>query len=465
MPAGTIYTASQAKKELLESNRNYNNRLTWQNAITGVNAQAMEAQSKLNQQYINASTDAYVQYLQNKNALEGSNVVGVGREQLLQQTELALQDAYNSYAQSLQSGHADISAGQQEQLTNIEDALKQQAQYTADYTNAHIAYLKELWRRYENGENTLFDDPNWAKYKRYIVPMTDENGNPLTDENGNVIYDETQPSLLTDDELAAILYDEQGLTFSGVDFFDQLENEIANYDTGYSWSDYLQETNPELYDWANSYNPYNYTSEGSNAGTMRTMYGMLSDDYTYQYAERFGGITESQLKSTWNELRNAIDIDNLNIDTNFDDVNKAISDLIKDFGLTSELEAAGLTTESIKQISDAILKEYDDDKYKEIATGTALGITGGAAAAGALAGSMIVPGIGSLVGFLIGSVAGIGVSVSIAADANEHEEEIRNKANKELQQAYNKFVTELTNYTASKRRQSEIDFNRRTGRI
>ena len=460
MPAGTIYTASQAKKELLESNRNYNNRLTWQNAITGVNAQSMEAQSKLNQQYINASTDAYVQYLQNKNALEGSNVVGVGREQLLQQTEIA----YNSYAQSLQSGRADISASQQEQLTNIEDALEQQAQYTADYTNAHIAYLKELWSRYKKGENTLFDDPNWAKYKRYIVPMTDENGNPLTDENGNVIYDETQPSLLTDDEIIALLYDEQGLTFSGVDFFDQLENEIANYDTGYSWSDYLQETNPELYDWANSYNPYNYTSEGSNAGTMRTMYGMLSDDYTYQYAERFGGITESQLKSTWNELRNAIDIDNLNIDTNFDDVNKAISDLIKDFGLTSELEAAGLTTESIKQISDAILKEYDDDKYREIGTGTALGITGGAGAAGALVGSMIVPGIGSLVGFLIGSVACIGVSVSIAADANEHEEEIRNKANKELQQAYNKFVTELTNYTANKRRQFEIDFNRRTGR-
>lgn len=465
MPAGTIYTASQAKKELLESNRYYNNRLTWQNAITGVNAQAMEAQSKLNQQYINASTDAYVQYLQNKNALEGSNVVGVGREQLLQQTELALQDAYNSYAQSLQSGHANISAGQQEQLTNIENALEQQAQYSADYTNAHIAYLKELWRRYENGENTLFDDLNWAKYKRYIVAMTDEEGNPIRDENGNIMYDETQPSLLTDDELAAILYDEQGLTFSGVDFFDQLENEIANYDTGYSWSDYLQETNPELYNWANSYNPYNYTSEGSNAGTMRTMYGMLSDDYTYQYAERFGGITESQLKSTWNELRNAIDIDNLNVNTNFDDVNKAISDLIKDFGLTSELEAAGLTTESIKQISDAILKEYDDDKYKEIATGTVLGITGGAAAAGALIGSMIVPGVGSLVGFLIGGVAGMGASISIAVDANEHEEEIRNKANKELQQAYNKFVIELTNYTANKRRQSEIDFNRRTGRI
>lgn len=465
MPAGTIYTASQAKKELLESNRNYNNRLKWQDAVTGVNAQAMEAQSKLNQQYINASTDAYVQYLQNKNALEGSNVVGVGREQLLQQTELALQDAYNSYAQSLQSGHADISASQQEQLTNIEDALEQQAQYTADYTNAHIAYLKELWSRYKKGENTLFDDPNWAKYKRYIVPMTDEEGNPIRDENGNIVYDETQPSLLTDDELTAMLYDEQGLTFSGVDFFDQLENEIANYDIGYSWSDYLQETNPELYDWANSYNPYNYTSEGSNAGTMRTMYGMLSDDYTYQYAERFGGITESQLKSTWNELRNAIDIDNLNIDTNFDDVNKAISDLIKDFGLTSELEAAGLTTESIKQISDAILKEYDDDKYKEIAVGTALGTTGGAAAAGALAGSMIAPGIGTLIGTLIGSIAGIGVSISIAIDADEHEEEIRNKANKELQQAYNKFVTELTNYTASKRRQSEIDFNRRTGRI
>lgn len=468
MPVGTIYTASQAEKHLLESNRDYNNKLTWQNAIIGTNAQAAAAQSKLNQQYINASTDAYVRYLQNKNAIEGSDVVGIGREQLLQQTESALQDAYNSYAQSLQEGRSEIAENQQAALTTIQEELDKQAQYTADYTNAHLGYLKELWNRYENDENTLFDDPNWAKYKRYTVAMTDENGNPLLDENGNVMYDETQPSLLTDDELIGLLYDEQGLTFSGVDFFDQLENEIANYDTGYSWSDYLKETNPELYEWANSYNPYNYVNDGqgnTNAGTMRTMYGMLSDDQTYQYAERFGGITKSQLKSTWNELRNSINIDELNVDTNFEEVDKVIMDLVDDFGLTSEFAKAGITSETIGQIREQILKEYNDDLYGEIAAGTAVTTTLGAAAAGAAAGSLVVPGIGSLVGFLIGAVGGVGVSISIAMDANEHEEEIRNKANKELQQAYNQFVTQLTNYTASKRRQAEIDFNRRTGRI
>ena len=464
MPAGTIYTASQAEKHLLESNRDYNNKLTWQNAITGVNAQAMEAQSKLNQQYINASTDAYVQYLQNKNALEGSNVVGTGREQLLEQTELALQDAYNSYAQSLQSGRSEISANQQASLETIQEELDKQAQYTADYTNAHLEYLKELWNRYENGENTVFDDPNWSKYKRYVKPMLDENGNPVTDENGNIIYDESQPSLLSDDELTAMLYDEQGLTFSGVDFFDQIENEIANYDTGYSWSDYLQETNPELYDWANSYNPYNYTKEGSNAGTMRTMYGMMSDDYTYQYAERFGGITEQELTSKWDDLRNAINIDDLNVDTNFEEVDKTIMQLVDDFGLTSEFAEAGITSETIGQIREQILKEYNDDMYNEIAAGTAVTTTLGAAGAGAAAGSLIVPGVGSLVGFLIGAIGGIGVSISIAVDAGKHEEEIRAQANADLQKAYNQFVTQMTNYAASKRRQAEIDFNRRTGR-
>lgn len=440
MPAGTIYTASQAKKELLESNRNYNNRLTWQDAVTGVNAQAMEAQSKLNQQYINASTDAYVQYLQNKNALEGSNVVGVGREQLLQQTELALQDAYNSYAQSLQSGHADISAGQQEQLTNIEDALEQQAQYTADYTNAHIAYLKELWSRYENGENTLFDDPNWAKYKRYIVPMTDENGNPLTDENGNVIYDETQPSLLTDDEINALLYDEQGLTFSGVDFFDQLENEIANYDTGYSWSDYLQETNPELYDWANSYNPYNYTSEGSNAGTMRTMYGMLSDDYTYQFSERFGGVTYDMIQDSYDDLLKSTD--NLfsgNLDSTNQEIDKMAEDIMSladTYGLTSELKAAGINVDTVKSAlsgeKDKVLDTLNKNAGEDFLW------------------FMVTP-------------LGIGGLISMGVNESENNEALKNYQ-AQARTMYRKLIQNMSMHSASKRRQSEIDFNRRTGR-
>lgn len=440
MPAGTIYTASQAKKELLESNRNYNNRLKWQDAVTGVNAQAMEAQSKLNQQYINASTDAYVQYLQNKNALEGSNVVGVGREQLLQQTELALQDAYNSYAQSLQSGHADISASQQEQLTNIEDALEQQAQYTADYTNAHIAYLKELWSRYKKGENTLFDDPNWAKYKRYIVPMTDENGNPLTDENGNVIYDETQPSLLTDDEIAAILYDEQGLTFSGVDFFDQLENEIANYDTGYSWSDYLQETNPELYDWANSYNPYNYTSEGSNAGTMRTMYGMLSDDYTYQFSERFGGVTYDMIQDSYDDLLKSTD--NLfsgNLDSTNQEIDKMAEDIMSladTYGLTSELKAAGINVDTVKS---ALFGEKDKvlDTLNKNAGEDFLWF-------------MVTP-------------LGIGGLISMGVNESENNEALKNYQ-AQARTMYRKLIQDMSMHSASKRRQAEIDFNRRTGR-
>lgn len=440
MPAGTIYTASQAKKELLESNRNYNNRLTWQNAVTGVNAQAMEAQSKLNQQYINASTDAYVQYLQNKNALEGSNVVGVGREQLLQQTELALQDAYNSYAQSLQSGRADISASQQEQLTNIEDALEQQAQYTADYTNAHIAYLKELWSRYENDENTLFDDPNWAKYKRYIVPMTDENGNPLTDENGNVIYDETQPSLLTDDEINALLYDEQGLTFSGVDFFDQLENEIANYDTGYTWSDYLQETNPELYDWAKSYNPYNYTSEGSNAGTMRTMYGMLSDDYTYQFSERFGGVTYDMIQDSYDDLLKSTD--NLfsgNLDSTNQEIDKMAEDIMSladTYGLTSELKAAGINVDTVKSAlsgeKDKVLDTLNKNAGEDFLW------------------FMVTP-------------LGIGGLISMGVNESENNEALKNYQ-AQARTMYRKLIQNMSMHSASKRRQSEIDFNRRTGR-
>ena len=278
-----IYTASEAQKQLLNSNRDYNNRLTWQNAIQGVNASANASLSQLEKQYAGATADAYTSYLKNKNALEASGAVGIGLQNLLQENYNTLEQAYNSYQQSLYEGQAQIEQQAQSQLDNIYSALEEQAQNSSDYTNLHMDYLQSLWDAYEAGENTLFDDPYWTRFKAYYEPAYDEEGNVVYDESGNIVYNQDIASLINNQDLERLMFTDGQLNEVGMDILRQLENDTANRDLGVqSWNDYLTENNEELAQWAQSYNPYNYTPGMTNAATMREMYGLSSDDYTYE---------------------------------------------------------------------------------------------------------------------------------------------------------------------------------------
>ena len=96
MAYGTILTADSATKQLKEYNKQYNRQNTW-NALMSQNANsALAAENELLKSYNTATADAYVSYLKNQNAIKNSNIVGQGRTDLLQDNELALQDAYNS---------------------------------------------------------------------------------------------------------------------------------------------------------------------------------------------------------------------------------------------------------------------------------------------------------------------------------------------------------------------------------
>lgn len=415
-----IYSESQAQKHLLENNRDYKNRLTWQNAIQGVNAQAQNAQAKLAEQYVNASADAYTSYLKNQNALKSSNVVGVGRQELLEQNNLALQDAYNTYSQQLSESQAEIENARLAGMEQINSALEQQAKNTAAYTNAHIDYLKELYRQYEAGENQLFDNPEWARYLEYTTPTYDSQGNIVYDEDDNIVYDQTIPSLISDKNLMGLMYDDKGLTFQGADILDQLEHQIAQSGYGgsnYSWSDYLAETNPELLEWANTYNPYNYTPEGTNASTLNTMYGIASDDYTYSTAERLLGVTDKQFETKINDLTSQL-IEDLNYN-NFEGTADELWKIVEDYGLTDEFTELGLSR-------DALVSDLTD----KIGTKRSR--------------------VNSTRDKLLGNLE------RRKADKAEMNEIVKN--------TINEYIVKLTNTALKIRRDEEIAFNKRTGR-
>lgn len=463
---GMIYTRDQAKKQLLESNRDYQNKLTWQNLFSQNDVTAAKAQQQLVNEYDTASADAYVSYLQNQNAIRNSNVVGAGKQQLYDENTAALNEAYATYKQQLNEGQTSIENARLERQQQINDLLEYQAEMTSKYTNAHLDYLNTLWEKYQAGENQLFDQgTQWNKYVKYD-PLLDEQGQQQLDEEGNVILDVDNPHLMSTQEIANMLYDaDNNLTIKGVDFFDQLENQLANQG-GYSWGDYLAETDEELFDWAREYNPYNYTGDGTNAGTLRTMYGMASTDQTYTFAERYAGLTEKELDTMLNDFTSSLG--NITMD-NASEITDKIMNMANKFGIDEDLAAAGLDRDTLNQMVDDIKAQYEaakSDSAGDATKSTVAGAVGGAiigggttatvgAAIGASLGSA-VPGIGTAIGALLG--AGIGAIAGIGSGHVSNKVN-KDKYNKQLQTEYNKLVAEMTNYLRAKRRESQINFN------
>lgn len=460
---GAVMTQQDAARFMEENNRDYNNRKTWQSLLSQNANEALAAENQLVNDYSKVTAQAYASYLQNKNAIQNSAYVGAGKQTLLSENELALQDAYKSYRNSLLQGEQEIASAAASGEQSITKAFDEQAQFTADYANAHRGYLEELWQKYQNGENKLFDDMRW---ERYITndPVLDAEGKEQFDEEGNRIEERR---LKTQEEMAAELYDENGnLTLAGLDYFDQLENSLAN-EGGYSWGQYLLDTNEDLYNWSKTYNPYNYTFEGTNAGSFRTMVGMAADDNDWSFAERYGGMDEEQISGLYNKFYDAANkladkkAGTETISDYKDLVDETVT-LVKELGLESELADAGLDVNNLTEQFEYFLNRSEkmDDTY----AGEALAETGMLMGTGAGLGfslGSVLPGIGNAAGALAGFIVGSLGSIANAIHKRQQKDIDEKQYTAEVREAYANMLNQLTNYNLKKKRQIEIDFQNR----
>lgn len=454
--SGAVWTANNVAGQLYEQNRDYNNRKTWQSLFSQNANTAMQAENQLVQDYSKATTQAYTSYLQNKNAIENSAYVGSGKQALLSDNEQILQDAYNSYRNSLSEGQSAISEALTEGDTAISEALQQQAQYTADYANAHWDYLEQLYYDYTQGENTVFDSKLWSKYVTNTAVL-DENGNPMYDEKGEPI---TEARIMTRDELASQLYDANGnLTLQGVDFYDQIENAIAQSGKGMSWGDYLASNNEDLFNWATSYNPYNYTFEGTNAGTFRTMVGMAADDNQWAFAERYGGLNEEEIKAMYEPFQQHLEeLNSIDLAANPDkfvngvkDINTDLWNMAEELGLDGQMEELGISKQMTEQwltdVGNGVVSE-NDLSWQMLAD---IGVhAGGVAAAGGF--------VGGPVWALIGGVAGM-IGGAVVAKERQKETQAQNKEiGEQFKAEYTKMLNDVINQSLQRKRQIDIDF-------
>lgn len=307
---GMIYDTSDVKKQLNEANRDYIGRKTWENLYAGIDIAEKQQINSLKQDYAKAMSDAYATAYNNKVAIGSSNLGQGYKIDAIDDIDIALQEAYDTYRRNYLQGESEIKAASAEAAENVDKALTEQAEYIKKFANAPYEYLKYLFDKYNEGnpeDNIFLTNDLW---KRYTYEEKDEKGN-LTGERllkswEDIVsygaYDEYTDEFGNKQKEWTGLYDaDNNLTIKGVDFYDQMMNYEATH-AGYSFGEWLANYDEDLYNWSRSYNPYDYTADQRNIGSFRTMVGLTSKDQEYSFIERFGGISRKELDSMYSKF-------------------------------------------------------------------------------------------------------------------------------------------------------------------
>lgn len=468
---GMIFDTSDIKSQLAQANRDYYGRKVWENLYGSIDYAKQKQLGKLQQDYSSAVNEAYASaYLANQN-IAASNL-GVGYKTAASEAnDLALEEAYNTYRQKYLAGVSEVESLSAKQTQNVTNALDEQAKYISDFSKKPYEYLKYVFDKYSEGEqanNIFYNEELW---KRYTKEAKDEAGNPTGerelkswDEIVNYgAYEKVADEFGNIEKQWTGLYDDNGhLTIKGADFFDQMINQLAYEGRGTSFGSWLAENDEKLYEWAKTYNPYDYTA-GTNFGSFKTMVGLTSADEEYTFMERFGGLSKSDVDNMYSGFTNKLTELNKKISSSKGKDSKQIASEFT--GLTSEIgkltDQLGITADIENEIGmslDDLGKYLANNASEAVSNGdiwlqgvqTALTSIGSGAVIGAKAGG----GKGAIIGAIVGAIAG-----SIAAPL---EAQNTKKQNKELvkasRDAYNNLVTTLITYSQNKQREAQINY-------
>lgn len=411
------FTKAGIRSELERLNRDYSGQRTWGQAYGAINLAEQSAMANVEQDYAASMNQAYQSALQNKAAVAGSNVGTGYKTEAIASIDEALASAYDSYLQNYLQGRADIAENMDAYRGTVTKNLEQQTDYVQRYEQAHWDYLRKMYEMHQKGELESggyydpFEEANWKKYL-----------NITTDEAGV----ETEAGLMNEALLLSKFMDNEGnLTQAGVDFYEQMEQDMAQRSDvqAYTFQDYLrgEKQYKDLPEWANTQYAFSYdpTTQGDTTGQsmFNTMFGRMSQDNVYTFAERKYGMTSGQLERSYEPFKSAVE--NLNtlmadsasakkVDAAFDEVIAQYDKLAKDFNYTDN---------SLRDQLEELKRQYraagSGDAGEVVGSTLAGGMEGflaataGAAAAGGSAGP-----IGAAIGALVGAV-GVGIQQGV----------------------------------------------------
>lgn len=468
---GMIFDTSDIKSQLAQANRDYYGRKVWENLYGSIDYAKQKQLGKLQQDYSSAVNEAYASaYLANQN-IAASNL-GVGyKAAAFEENDLALEEAYNTYRQKYLAGISEVESLSAKQTQNVTNALDEQAKYESAFAEKPYEYLQYVFDKYSEGDranNIFYNEELW---KRYTKEVKDEAGNPTGErelksweEIANYgAYEDIAGESGNIERQWTGLFDESGhLTVKGVDFYDQMMNQLAYEGRGISFGSWLAENDEKLYEWAKAYNPYDYAA-GTNLGSFKTIVGLTSADEEYTFMERFGGLSKSDVDNMYSGFTNKLTELNKKISSSKGKDSKQIASEFT--GLTAEIgkltDQLGITSDVENELGmslDDLGKYFASNASAAVSNGdiwlqgiqTAVTSIGSGAVIGAKAGG----GKGAIVGAIVGAIAG---SVAATLEAKNTKEQ-----NKELarasRDAYDNLVTTLITYSQNKQREAQINY-------
>lgn len=443
MANGFIQTPEQAKQTILSDYRNAAGSRSFGSLYAANELAGARATQQVEQQYGEQIGAAYKTAMAQKANILESNLGTGYKTELSEDVQKSLNQAYDAYMSKMSQSKQQIAETVSEANTEVDDVLQKYAENTAAYRTAHGEYAQS-WVDYmrnnlsEEEYAKFITSPDWRNYvtldfgddesaaSQHQLLQRFVDAGVMTDQQLREAYAKYY-RLKTTEELStptfveevdpetgetfrkytSIVDDEGNITVAGKNYFKFLENYAATRQgKGPSWEEYLSENNPELLDWAKTYNPYNYTADPTNAGAFRTVYGTASTDYKYTFLEDYGGLSKKEVDAVFGEMTSIMN-------KSVDDINTSdVKGLISSYRQLAEqmgYDSDRVDWERIEQQADVYLqqiKEYDEEiKSKKAAEGVG-GFYGYGAGVG-----MVIGGILTIIASGVGIVASYGAGV------------------------------------------------------
>ena len=415
MAVGYIQTSDQAKK-FLQGMRNATGSRSFDSLYAANELAGMKAEQQVEQQYGEQIGQAYKSAMAQRSNILSSNLGTGYKDAMLGDTDQYLSKAYDQYMSKLSQSKQAIASSVGKANEAVTSELEKQAANVLEYNKAAPKYADYYmnWLKNNLSEEEYSEIVNSADWKNYMTAdfgddaETKARYDELTSlEEAGTLSPEQETELKqlrasyyrlkSEQELTTPAYveevdpetgetykhwtsivDDQGnLTEAGINYYDFLENYAATRkDVGPSWEQYLSETNPQLLDWAKTYNPcLAGTKYPFWAGTMRTAHGTMSNDYKYTFLERMGGLSSKQIDSVFGDINKLTNksIDDINVN----DVKGFISQYRK---LAEQAGLEKVDWDALDKQADVYLQQIKDYE-KEIKSAKIGAGIGGAAIA------------------------------------------------------------------------------------
>ena len=293
---GLNFNAGDIKDSLALMERQQSGVKTWQQLLGGASLGYESQVGALQNDFTETIAEAYkASQLQRENIFRA----GLGARETssaLHTNDANLNQAYMTYLSKYREGLSSAASAYGTEIKAIQDAASERSKNLADlYASAYDYWANELFgstRQEDDLEKPIYEEGDDGKskligYEPKMINLADD-----YDLDDLVINDTARA---WDDISHELLNLDGTLTDRGRQFFDQMFNlkfsgytrtdAKGNTSATRGFSQWLSDTNPDLYSWAMSPDAYNYTPGGTNFATAKTLLGLESTDTTYGPAD------------------------------------------------------------------------------------------------------------------------------------------------------------------------------------